>query len=267
MKPYLSGCLLLLSLGLSVGNLHAQTNGAKLAKILHSKELRVCIWPDYYGISFRNPKSKSLSGLDIDISAALAQELGVTLRYVDSSFPQLIDKLLNDECDIAMHAVGVTPARAAKLQFTQAYLRSDMYAVISKNSNAVQNWDDLDKPGRIIAVQNGTVMVAVMQAKIKQAKLLLVSAPMTREQEVESGRADAFMTDYPYSRRVLASTDWARIIAPPRPYNLTDYAYAIAPGDPIFLARLNRFVAEIKKNGRLAAFASKHQLDAIALSQ
>lgn len=37
-----------------------------------SGELKVCIWPDYYGISYRNPRTGTLQGIDIDLSLALA---------------------------------------------------------------------------------------------------------------------------------------------------------------------------------------------------
>ena len=35
------------------------------ARIVTSKVLRACIWPDYYGITYRNPKTRQLSGIDI----------------------------------------------------------------------------------------------------------------------------------------------------------------------------------------------------------
>ena len=71
-----------------------------------------------------------------------------------------------------------------------------------------------------------------MQGTLKHAKLESVLRPSEREREVESGRADVFMTDYPYSRRVLSTFDWAVVIAPDRPVRLTDYAYAVAKGLP-----------------------------------
>jgi ABC-type amino acid transport substrate-binding protein len=241
----------------------AQAETSRLQKIIDAKEIRICIWPDYYGITFRNPKTRVLSGIDIDLSAELAKDLGVELKYIDSSFPQLIDNLLSNQCDIAMHAVGVTPARAAKLQFSHAYLRSDIYAVTTKAGTAIKSWEDIDKPGRIIAVQAGTIMEPVMQQSLKQAKLVSIKPPMTREQEVESGRADAFMTDYPYSRRMLETTDWARLVAPPQVFHLTDYAYAMVPGDKSLLEKVNGFIRNIKKDGRLQAIAQKHKLELI----
>jgi len=246
----------------------AQSNNQKnkLQQILQSKELRVCIWPDYYGITFRNPKTKTLTGIDIDISIELEKDLDVKVRYVDSSFPELVDNLIKNKCDIAMHAVGVTPARKAKLEFSQPYLRSDIYAITSKSNDAIQSWEDIDKPGKIIAVQDGTLMVSIMQNSLKLAKLEVVAPPLTREQEVESGRADAFMTDYPYSRRMLETTDWARMVAPTKPFNLTDYAYAIAPGQPELLARINSFIDKMKKDGRLRSIATKQKLDPIVVT-
>lgn len=240
---------------------------SRLQKIMESKEIRVCIWPDYYGITFRNPKTRILNGIDVDLSSELAKDLGVRLKYIDSSFPQLIDNLLTNQCDIAMHAVGVTPARSSKVQFSQAYLRSDIYAITTKTSVAIKSWDDIDKPGRVIVVQAGTIMEPVMQQSLKQAKLVTIKPPMTREQEVESGRADAFMTDYPYSRRMLETTDWARLVAPPQTFHMTDYAYAMAPGDKSLLEKVNGFINDIKKDGRLQVIARKHKLDLIMVKE
>lgn len=243
----------------------AQAQPDRLARIKAANELRVCIWPDYYSITFRSPKTRQLTGIDIDLSKDLGRELGVTVRYVDSSFAQLQDNLLKDVCDIAMHAVGITPQRAARLAFTAPYLRSDIYAIAPRNSRAVQTWADLDQPGRVLAVQAGTVMEPVMQQALRQAKVLVVRPPATREQEVAAGRADAFMTDYPYSRRMVDMTDWARVIAPPAVFHQTDYAYALAPGDDSLLQRVNAYIRAIKKDGRLLIAARKHQLDPIVV--
>lgn len=245
-------------------SLLAQTSN-QLEKILAQKELRVCIWPDYYSITYRNPKTRQLSGIDIAISQDFAKDLGVKITYVDSSFAQLIENLSADKCDIAMHAIGITPARKEKLQFTQPYLRSDMYAVTSKLNSSIKDWSDLDQPNRIIAVAAGTVMEPVLIQRFKKAKILSVKPPMTREQEVESGRADAFMSDYPYTQRMLDLTDWAKIIAPSQVFFQTEYAYAVNKGDDSFLKRANQYIDKIKKDGRLLQFAKQNKLDSIVI--
>ena len=239
--------------------------GGTLQRVQSSGVLRVCIWPDYYGITYRHPRDETLSGLDIDLSNELAKDLGVRLRYVESSFQRLIPDLEGDRCDVAMFAVAVLPQRKAALAFTQPYLQSDIYAIASRASRVVKRWEDIDQPGVVVAVQAGTSMEQVMREALKRARLLVVQPPATRERELESGRADVFMTDYPYSRRLLDNADWAHLIAPPKPFHVLPYAYAIRRGDAAWLARLDEFVARIKRDGRLRAAAERHGLGAIVV--
>ena len=257
MKRLLAACALLA----------ATLAGAAPPSIAHrvraSGELRVCIWPEYYGISLRNPRTGQLTGLDIDLAAALAEDLRVTPRYVDSSFPSLTDDLLQDRCDVAMFAVAMTSQRARQLRFSRPYLESDIYAVTTRSNRVVQRWEDLDRPGVRIAVQAGTFMEPVMAGALKHATLVVVQPPDTRERELEAGRVDAFMTDYPYSRRLLDNADWARVVAPPAPFFVMPYAYAVKPGDATWLGLVDDFVARIQRDGRLRAAAERHGLGAI----
>ncbi|WP_319586442.1 ABC transporter substrate-binding protein [uncultured Desulfobulbus sp.] len=238
----------------------------RLARVLQTKQLRVCIWPDYYGISYRNPKTLQLAGIDIDLAQELARDLGpeVRVEFVDTSFARLIEDVTSDRCDIAMFAIGITPARAEKLRFTQPHLQSDVYAVTTRSNRRVQGWADIDQPGVVVAVAKGTFHEPLMRERLRQARLVVLDTPFAREQEVESGRADVFMTDYPYSQRMLANSDWARLVAPPATYHLTSYAYAMVPGDDRWHERVERFIGAIKQDGRLLETARRHRLEIIA---
>ena len=72
------------------------------------------------------------------------------------------------------------------------------------------------------------------------------------------------MTDYPFSRRMLETTDWARLVAPPALYHPTPYAYAMQPGDERWHSRIEQFIAAIKRDGRLLEAARRHKLEPIA---
>lgn len=253
--------LLLAALVLGLPPAAAQT----LDRVRASGTLRVCIWPDYYGITYRSPRTQQLGGIDIDLSAELARDLNVGLEYVDSSFPQLVGDLNAGRCDVAMFAIGMLPSRKEQLAFTEPYLQSDIYAVTTRGSRTVRQWSDIDQPGVLVAVQAGTFMEPVMQNALKQARMVVIRPPATREQELEAGRVDVFMTDYPYSRRLLDNADWARLVAPPKPFFVLPYAYAAKHGDARWLARLDEFVAAIKHDGRLLAAARRHGLADIAL--
>ncbi|PND36210.1 amino acid ABC transporter substrate-binding protein [Paucibacter aquatile] len=257
------GCVALFTL-LAAGMAPAQA-GDVLKRVQREQQLKVCIWPGYYGVTFRSPRTGELQGIDIDLSAALAQDLGVKLQHVESSFPKLIEDLSHDRCDVAMFAIGVTAERQQQLRFSSPYLQSDIYGITTRSSRSIRAWSDIDKPGIKVAVQAGTFMEPVVSAWLKQAQVVVIRPPQTREQELEAGRVDIFMTDYPYSRRLLDNADWARLVSSPTPFSVLPYAYAVKPGDEEWLGRLNTFVAAIKKDGRLVAAAKKHGLSEILL--
>lgn len=241
----------------------AQTPISHADSVRQQGEIRVCIWPDYYSITYRNTRTGELEGIDIDLARQLGKDLGLPVRFIDSSFKTLIDDLTQNRCDVSMHGVGVTAARQQKLDFTQPHLKSGIYAIVSRTNPSVHDWADIDRPGVVVAVQSGTYMVEVMRATLKQASLSEVATPEAREQEVMSGRADVFMTDYPYSRKMLARHDWAKLLAPPQPLAPTPYAYAFVKNDPAWAAVLDGFVSRIKADGRLLAAAKANGLEEI----
>ena len=256
---------------LSIALLWGPTTGvqaepaSRLDRILAEQRLRVCIWPDYYGISLRDPRTLELRGIDVDLAQELGKDLGTKVEFVDSSFARLFDDVLGERCDVAMFAIGITPARAEKLRFTSPHLASDIYAITTRSNRRIQQWDDIDQPGVVVAVAKGTLHEPVMRDKLRHAKLSILASPHAREQEVESGRADVFMTDFPYSRRMLDNVDWARLITPSAIYHVTPYAWAIAPGDERWHQRLETFVSAIKQDGRLLEAARRHGLERIVV--
>ena len=239
--------------------------GSVLERVRKSATLRVCIWPEYFGISHRNPNTLMLEGLDIDLSQEFAKDLRAQVQYVDSSFSTVVDDVNADRCDVAMFAVGILPKRMDSMRFSKPYMKSDIYAVSTKSSRIVRQWSDIDRPGVLVGVQSGTFMEPVMRASLQFADLVVVKPPQTRERELEAGRIDVFMTDFPYSRRLLSSTDWARLISPPSSFHVLPYGYAVKPGDSVWLAKVDGFVARIKRDGRLLAAAGRHGLLSIVI--
>ena len=92
----------------------AEQKVSKLTSIPQKGKLRVCQVPNYYAISFRNPKTGELEGIDVDLSKELAKELNVQLEIVETQFSTFIADLQADKCDIGMFAVAATLKRAIR---------------------------------------------------------------------------------------------------------------------------------------------------------
>lgn len=245
------------------GSALAQPKESHLVTVVKSQKLRVCIWPEYYAISYKNPKTGQLEGIDIDIAKELAGELKAQLNFVESSFQTFIADLQTDKCDIGMFGVGATLPRARAVEFSDPYLVTSIYGVTKKDNAKIKSWKDMDQDGIVVAAQLGSYVDGFMKTYLKKAKVLSVQPPATREGEVASGRADILMTDYPVAKKLEATQDWARIISPTEPLAVTPYAYVVAPGDQVWLNYINLFVKTIKRDGRLLAAAKKNGLEAI----
>ncbi len=252
------------------GETRAQTarpaEGDRLGVIRARGDLRVCVWPEYHGLSWRNPRNGELEGLDADMARLLASRLRLRLTIVEVMFGQgIVAAVEAGQCDIGMSGVTVTEDRAERVAFTKPYLATPLVAVVSRASTRVRQWAEIDRAGVVVAVTEGTPAEGLMRGALQRAELSLLRAPRRREAEVRSGRADVFITDAPYGRGLAAQQDWMRLVEAPPRFGETLTAYALPRGDAAWLAEANGFLAAVKADGSLARAAERYGiLDLIA---
>jgi cyclohexadienyl dehydratase len=216
---------------------------SRLYEVTKNKKLRVCQYPLYYSISFRNPKSGQIEG-------------------IESGFASFIADLQANKCEIGMFGVGATLKRAQAVEFSKPYLVTNIYAVTRKDGK-IKAWEDIDKKGVKAAVSLGSYIEVFMKGYLKNAEMVAVAPPNTREAELVAQRVDVIMTDFPTAIKVTDEFDWATYLLPKEKLAVTPYAYVVPAGDQIWLNYINLFVDTIKLDGRLMQFAKKHKLDPI----
>ena len=113
------------------------------------------------------------------------------------------------------------------------------------------------------AVSLGSFIEVFMKGYLKNAEVVSVAPPNTREAELVAQRVDVIMTDFPTAIKVTDEFDWAAYLLPKEKLAVTPYAYVVPPGDQIWLNYINLFVDTIKLDGRLMQYAKKHKLDPI----
>ncbi len=247
---------------LAAAGAEAQQTQSRLYEVTKSKKLRVCQFPLYYSISFRNPKSGEIEGIDADLAKELAKELDAKLEIVETSFGTFIADLQAGKCEIGMFGVGATLKRAQAVEFSKPYLITNIYVVTRKDSK-IKKWEDLDQKGVKTAASLGSYIDVYMRDYLKNAEVISIAPPNTREAELVAGRVDAILTDFPTAIKVTDEFDWATYILPAEKLAVTPYSYVVPPGDQIWLNYINLFVDTIKLDGRLMKYAKKHKLDPI----
>src|SRR5580704_5668964 len=174
------GALAAASLMTAVVPAEAQQTQSRLFEITKSHKLRVCQFPLYYSISYRNPKTGELEGIDADLSKELAKELDAKLEVVETSFGSFIADLQAGKCEIGMFGVGATLKRAQAVEFSKPYLITNIYVVTRKDSK-IKKWEDLDQKGIKTAASLGSYIDVYMRDYLKNAEVISIAPPNTRE--------------------------------------------------------------------------------------
>ena len=68
--------------GAASGRLEEVQSRTLLGRVKASGTVRICVWPDYYGVTHRNPNTQQLEGIDIDLAQSLATAMGAKLEVV-----------------------------------------------------------------------------------------------------------------------------------------------------------------------------------------
>ncbi|MCY3779892.1 MAG: ABC transporter substrate-binding protein [Chloroflexi bacterium] len=71
----------------------------------------------------------ALAGLDVELGAAIAAEIGLPVRFVNLSFYGLYDALITGEVDLLMAALRVDPARMDDVRYTRPYFDNGLVLV------------------------------------------------------------------------------------------------------------------------------------------
>lgn len=216
-----------------------------LDRVRKAGTLRVGTTGDYFPYSFRDVKTGGFQGYEIQVVERLAADLGVKLLLVQATWPTLVAGLMARKYDIAATGVTVTPERAKAVSFSKAYLRPTFIPLIlKKDAGRFQDWDDLDKPGITIAVQQGTAPETMAKKVFTQARILSVADPVIDFTEVLAGRAQAAFTDNLYFLTKIGREypQLTMLTQGARPGTDTENAIMTPQGDPAWLDWLNGWI-------------------------
>nr|WP_081861798.1 MULTISPECIES: ABC transporter substrate-binding protein [Brucella/Ochrobactrum group] len=102
---------------------HAATGQELPERIAAKKEIVIANVPNYPPLEFKDPKTGTLTGLDIDLGNAIGAKLGVAVKWEEISFEQLVSALNTGRADMIISGMTDMPGRRETLDFVD-YLAS-----------------------------------------------------------------------------------------------------------------------------------------------
>lgn len=238
--------------GLVAGAAAAPAAAGTLDDILARGELRVAVQTQGPPFSFMD-RNGQRSGSAIELTAMMAEAMGVKVTYLDFDWDGLLPALMSGKADMLAADMTPTLARATKVAFTKPFMHVGAVA-FAKGGGDVASVEDCRKPGTTVAVLLGSTgeklaPTVFPEAEIKSFKgggTLLLDA-------VASGQAVCGLNDSSAVKAQAAAYPEGTFAVFDEMLSKEPLAYAVRYDSLDLLVWENLFIDTVDLDGRLQA--------------
>ena len=194
------------------------------------------------------------TGSDVEVAQLLAKDWGLELEFIQTTGATRIPNVQTGKADIIISTLSVTPERAKVIDFTKKYatLQSDIGCLKSLN---VKDWPDLKD--KTVGVSRGTTQDTMLSnMKDKELKIARYDDDATGVTAAVSGQVDCVGSSATIINQIGIKNP-ARVFESKIPLASFELAIGLKKGETRLLEKLNAWVTENVKNGKLNAIYKK----------
>lgn len=201
-------------------------------------------------------------GVAPSMAKAVADRLGVPLRYVPFAKPGLLADAVDDDVwDIGL--IGAEPQRAEKIAFTAAYAEIEATYLVPAGSQ-ITAIDQVDRPGIRIAVSARSAYDLWLERNIKHATVLRVEGGPAALAKFRSEGLEALAGLRPGLLTDLQSLPGARILE--GQFTAVQQAIGTRRRNTSGASFLRAFVEEAKASGLVAGLIEHYKVRGLSVA-
>ncbi|NAW58005.1 MULTISPECIES: transporter substrate-binding domain-containing protein [unclassified Vibrio] len=246
---------------LAIGQAWAETS--RLQQILDSGVLRVGTTGDWNPMTMKDPASNGYRGFDIDVTTALANDLGVKVEYVATDWKTLVNGITANKYDITGSA-SLNMSRAKVAGYSQPYFYLAFVPVVQKKDLVrFSDWSDFDQPNVKVAATLGTVQEKMVKEFFPSAQHIVIEAPARDFQELLAKRADVSVTSNVEAATLVEKFSQLAIVPVKAPRRPTPIAMLLPQDDQVWINYINHWIELKKTQGFFTQTAQKWGLTSL----
>ncbi len=140
----------------------------------------------------KDPRTNEWRGFAVEMGRDMANELGVKLEVVESSWANSILDVQSGKVDVAF-ALTALPKRALSVNFSAPTYYNSFVIISPKPELATKTWAELNDPAVTIAVDLGSSQDQITKAYLPKANILRFKTRDEAVIAVATGKADAII--------------------------------------------------------------------------
>jgi len=214
-------------------------------------------------------KNGDLIGFELDVGRKLAEDMGVEVEFVPTSWDGIIPALVSGNFDVIISGMSVTAQRNLTVNFTNPYAYSGLAILANKEMTEGFTLDDFNSPDVIFAARRGATPSVVIADRFPLAQVLNFDEDGATTQEVLNGNAHATMASQPTPNREAGRNPDTVYVFPDTLFDPRGEGFALRKGDPDAMNYFNNWIAQQWRSGWLEErhnywFATEEWADQVA---
>lgn len=257
-KKKLIAILLILTVAFSLAACGGGSDGASDKASKDIPVYKVAMEPTFPPFDTIDEETQELSGFDVDMMEAIAEDQGFKLEWVNMGFDGLIPALQGGNIDIIASGMNASDERREKVDFSTTYYDSGLVVAVKAGNTSIKSIDDLTpdmKAGGQIGTTGADKATELYEAgKIGEAKIYngLDVAVM----DLQNGSIDALINDLPVTKAYMdAKPGTIEIVGDV--LNAESYGYAVKKGNKELLDKINAGMQNLKDSGKFDEIYTK----------
>lgn len=187
-------------------------------------------------------------GVSVDLMKAFGEYAGREIKIENTAWDGLIPSLQTGTADLVISSMTIRPDREEQVDFSDPYANALLAVLVSKNAEA-ETIEDLNRPGKKMAVKSGSTGHLYAESNLTEAELIVLPDESACVTEVAQGRADGFIYDqltiYRNWQKNPDTTDAIFI-----PFQEPEkWGIAVQKGNTELLSEVNAFLKEFREEG------------------
>lgn len=191
-------------------------------------------------------------GIDAEIAALIAEELGMTLEIEDMAFDSVLAAVQSGKADMAMAGITVTEERKMVVSFSDTYTKATQMIIVAEDSE-IAGPDDLT--GKTIGVQLGTTGDIYVE-DVEDAAIERYSKGFEAVQALIQGKVDAVVIDGEPAKVFVEENEGIKLLD--EAFTEEEYAIAVAKENEELLEKINAALAALKESGEFDKVIAKY---------
>ncbi|MBX8800041.1 transporter substrate-binding domain-containing protein [Ochrobactrum sp. MR28] len=236
--------------------------------VAQAETLRVGMECTYAPFNYRLPTGE-MAGYDVDVAKGVAELIGADLEYVCQQFDGMIPALLANKFDLIIASLSITKERLEKIDFSIPY-RVSIGRFLGPKGKNLNLFDEAGNvipdnfKGLKVGVERATTYNKWIEAELPDANIQLYDSGQAMLLDLRSGRVDIAITnpmkaylDF-LSQENGSGFEFVSPVIDKKEYFGEGVGIGAQKGSEELMARVNKALATLIKNGDLEKFSHKY---------